>query len=184
MLHELGHLFRRHDPGADRAFSTEIEADRAAQSMLIIAGARLGYAAPETVGPPFFFQIARLYDLVTRTFRDLDAVRAGRHPDALESVRASEQELRARLIKAIETLPALGVPLGGLMATLAEELSVLLAECQRRLLGAIGETVELAALLPDGTAARRFENENAQLRRALSAPDKRFPGRNNAAASD
>lgn len=172
VLHELAHLFRRHEPGASRTLSLEIEADMAALSMLVIADARLDYFGPLFVGPAFFFQVARIYELATRTFGALKALRERmRQPEASQRTladksdpRGREQELEARLHAAILWIPRMGVPLGGLAGAMAEELDVLLAGCRLRLLTGLGRTQTLASLLPDGREAARWRVESDEHR--------------------
>ena len=93
LCHEMGHLLRGHQLSWQRSPTLEREADKAAISLLLCASA-MGeeYSLISWIGPPFFFQVARLYELIRR-FIAATTDHAYQHGDAL----TPELELRARL---------------------------------------------------------------------------------------
>lgn len=142
VLHEVAHLLLEQDPKKGRTLKQEIDADHAGQSLLIVADATLGYAGPYIVGPAFYFQVARLYEMIRRFLRKDESLQA-------------EQEMQSRLKATIARAPGMGMPLESLIQCMAEEVFVLIAGCQHEMLRMLKSPVPLDSLLPPITSFDR-----------------------------
>jgi hypothetical protein len=135
ICHELGHLLHGHQLSLGRDSRQEREADQAAISLLLCASA-LGeeYRAYPIIGPPLFFQIARLYELIRR-FRQVISDLQGMTGEVLRP----EFELHVRLMSVVNDLKEfVGKPAAHRSAEIASELTVIIAgfqQCMERFIG-------------------------------------------------
>jgi hypothetical protein len=146
VLHELGHLLNGDDHRLQRTLAVELRADRTAQRLLKIGASKLNYAGSFYVGPTFYLQVARLYDLIRRTYGGL------RHVRGAAVSAQGEFELHKRLSAAIAAVPSMGFPASApriaLMEALANEMYVLIAGCQFELFRLLETPRSLESLLP------------------------------------
>jgi len=92
VCHELAHFLKGHKQKLVRSIDDEVGADESGTSLLIVASATLKPLPAGTLfGPPVFFQLARLYEMMHR-------VRAMMYePGDVSKFIASENELKLRM---------------------------------------------------------------------------------------
>lgn len=135
VCHELGHLLNRDQLSLGRDSSQERQADAAAMSLLLCASALgIPHQRLPIIGPPVFFQIARLYELIRR-FREAISNPEKITAEALQP----DRELLVRLVGTAYGLEKfVDKPTADRSTEIAAELSVVIAgfqQCMMRFVG-------------------------------------------------
>lgn len=110
VLHELGHLLEHDFSQTLRNHDEEVDADRAASSLFIIACARESWITPAYgSAPALFMAILRHFNLVRRTFKHVSHLKSGTAFDLQGELR-EEKSLKLRTDFLLTDLLEWGLP--------------------------------------------------------------------------